>query len=274
MEKQENRQLLEEFLNMPIRSGDGVFEKFRSLPGAVWDSSGKPFERYVYIPGTREDCVLLVAHGDTVWDEHYNRNGENTVVFEDGVFRGTNPVCGIGADDRAGCAMLWALRDSGHSLLLTDGEEHGKLGVKYLRKSNPRLYRELNRHRFMLALDWQGTGGCLYNQVDNTDSFKGYIASTLGFREDSAKGGCDLQFLCRRVCGTNIGVGYHNYHRPDEYLVLAQWENTLSCLRAFLEKSHPRFPVSLPRRCVTTLGRCRRGVEKVLKKLKILPQTK
>ena len=32
---------------------------------------------------------------------------------------------GIGADDRAGCAILWLLKDSGHSLLVTNGEEIG-----------------------------------------------------------------------------------------------------------------------------------------------------
>lgn len=272
MKDNENMQILEEFLNMPIRNGDGVFEKFRALPGVVSADSGKPFERYVYLPGIRKDRILLVAHADTVWDEKYGGNYKNTVQFADGFFRSTNPSCGIGADDRAGCAMLWALRHSGHSLLLTDGEEKGKIAVKYLRKKHRALFRELNRHRFMLALDWQGTGGCLYNQVDNTDAFKRYVTSILEFREDQAKGGCDLQFLCHRICGTNVGVGYHNYHRPGEYLSLSEWENTLTRLRSLLEKEQPRFRISLLRRGRTQFLRGKRFLGKILRKMWILPQ--
>ena len=53
------------------------------------------------------------------------------VVFEDGVYSSGDDLCGIGADDRAGCAMLWLLRDSGHSLLILDGEEHGQVGAAF-----------------------------------------------------------------------------------------------------------------------------------------------
>lgn len=238
-----SKEILDYFLNISISDGGEIFTAFSALPGAITDSGEKPLERYVFVPGKKANAVVLVAHTDTVWDANYGNPAQTTAVYQDGIYYSTNPQCGIGADDRAGCAMLWALRDSGHSLLLVDGEEHGKFGAKYLRKSNPKLFRQLNRHQFMIELDWRGTNGCLYNQVENTQTFKNYISSNLGFQDDHKAGGCDLQILCRRVCGVNIGTGYHNYHRPAETLDLAEWENTYQKLSAFLQQEHPRFPI-------------------------------
>lgn len=235
--------ILSEFLNTPLDSGDEIFAKFSSLPGAVVGVGEKPLQRFVYVPGNRKDRVLLCAHIDTVWDKAYKKpfSDERTVIFEDGIFKSNNPDCGIGADDHAGCAMLWALRENGHSILITDGEEFGKIGAKYLKNSHQKLYRELNRHRYMLALDWKGTDCCLFNQVDNTAKFKKYIECDLGFVDSKTDGGCDLQILCKHVCGANLGVGYHGWHKASETLVLSEWENTFDKLTVFLENPQPRF---------------------------------
>lgn len=237
---------LSEFLNAPLDSGDAIFERFAALSGAVVGKSDEPLQRYVYLPGTRKDRVVLVAHIDTVWDKAYHKlnvplSEDRTILYEDGVFKSGTEGCGIGADDRAGCAMLWQMRECGHSILIVDGEEKGKCGAKYLKKSNPKLFRELNRHAYMIELDWKGTECCLFNQVDNTDKFKKYIENDFGFADSKASGGCDLQILCRHVCGVNIGVGYHGWHTDKETLVVAEWENTLEKLSAFLSKPQKRF---------------------------------
>lgn len=231
------------FLRVPLDSGDKIFARFSALPGAVAGEGSSPLQRFVYVPGTREDRVVLVAHIDTVWDRAYKRafSEERDVLFADGVFSSANPDCGIGADDRAGCAMLWEMRESGHSLLITDGEEHGKFGARYLKKSHKKLFRELNRHCFMIELDWMGTDSCLYNQVDNTNKFKRYIEGGLGCVDSKKKGGTDLQHLCRRICGVNIGIGYCDYHKNSEKLILADWENTFAKLSAFLALPQKRF---------------------------------
>ena len=163
-----SQQIIEKFLNMPLNSADGIFAEFEALPGAIFNKGESALERYVCIPGSRKNAIVLVAHADTVWDESYNRSAQTTVQFADGVYTGTNSLCGIGADDRAGCAMLWALKDCGHTILIVNGEEKGKVGARFLKKSNPALFKQLNRHRFMIELDWQGAGGCLFNQVDFT----------------------------------------------------------------------------------------------------------
>lgn len=247
------------FLRTPLDSGDEIFARFSTLPGAVIGEGDSPLQRFVYIPGTREDRIVLVAHIDTVWDRAYKRafSGERDVIFADGVFSSTNPACGIGADDRAGCAMLWELRESGHSILITDGEEHGMFGAKYLKSAYPALFRELNRHAYMIELDWMGTDCCLYNQVDNTKRFKKYIENNLGCIDSQKKGGTDLQHLCRRICGVNIGIGYREHHTNSEKLILADWENTFTKLTAFLAGQHKHFPsrilppyIRFAKRCV------------------------
>lgn len=267
--QEEFSMVMETFLSMPLSSADQVLAIFSKLPGAIVGTGEKPLSRFVYVPGKRKNRVLLTAHADTVWDNAYQNPQETTVVCKEGIYSGTNPSCGIGADDRAGCAMLWALRDSGHSLLVTDGEEKGKHGARYLRKCNRALFRELNRHQFIIELDWQGTDGCLYNQVDYTEKFKSYITENLGFRDDEAKGGSDLQILCRRICGVNLGVGYHLYHRPGENLNAAQWENTLQKLTVFLQTEHPRFPISISKRVRTDLRKIKSVIGKILRKLKL-----
>lgn len=262
--------ILKRFLNFSISDSSEVFAAFSALPGAITAVGRNPLERYVYIPGTKEKTIVLVAHTDTVWDSFYGNAQQTTAVYSDGVFHSTNPQCGIGADDRAGCAMLWALRHSGHSLLLLDGEEKGKIGANYLRTKHHKLFRKLNKHQFMIELDWCGTGGCLYNQVENTQAFKDYISTVLGFQDSKQKGGCDLQILCQRICGVNLGVGYHNNHRPGETLDITQWDNTYAQLSAFLELEHPKFSIPCGKQCLTFLKRCKHRIGLLLRKLKLI----
>lgn len=261
------RQTLEEFLSYPLHTADDIFARFESIPGAIAGRGDNALERYVCIPGNRKNKLVLVAHTDTVWDDAYGKPAQTTVCFENGYYRSTNPDCGIGADDRAGCAMLWVLRDCGHTILLVNGEEKGKHGARFLRKSNPTLFRFLNRHQFMMELDWRGTGQCLYNQVDYTTRFHKYITKTLGFQDNEQPGGCDLQILCHRICGVNIGVGYHNWHNPKEFLCLSEWENTLSCLTHFLQLQHPRFKVSIYKKVYRFLARVKNKLFRIAKSM-------
>ncbi len=237
------RETLLKFLNAPLDCGDEIFSRFAALPGAIVGNGDNSLERFVYIRGNRPDRVVLVAHMDTVWDKEYGRcfSEDRGVVLEDGIFKSTNPKCGIGADDRAGCAMLWELRDSGHSILVVDGEEKGKHGARYLRKNYRKLFRELNRHCYMIEFDWAGIDSCLFNQVDNTKAFKRYIKETLDVTEGNSKGGTDLQVLCRKICGVNLSVGYHAHHSVKEYLVLSEWESMLAKVSEFLEQPQRRF---------------------------------
>lgn len=55
-----------------------------------------------------------------------------------------NAVGILGADDRAGCAIIWLLRNLGHGILITDDEEQGSLSVEEMARTNPELLEELN----------------------------------------------------------------------------------------------------------------------------------
>ena len=263
--------LLHEFLQFPLDNADGIFTKFASLERAVTAQGQNPLERFVYIPGTRKDRVLLVAHADTVWDAAYGNPQETTPILDGHIFRSSNPTCGIGADDRAGCAMVWALRNSGHSLLIVHGEEKGKHGARFLRKAYAKLYRELNRHQYMMEMDWAGFGGCLYNQVDNTPAFKAYITETLGFTDSQAKGGCDLQILCHKVCGVNVSTGWNHCHRPTETLDCDQWLQNYEALERFLEKPQPRYPIAWISRMKRFAGKVKGKLGALARKLHLRP---
>lgn len=233
-------QVLKEFLNCPVEGTDEVLERFRGLPGAV--SRGDGQERFVYLRGSRENRVLLVAHADTVW--HGQPAGENApeASLKNGVFWSRRADTGLGADDRAGCAMLWLLKDLGHSLLVTDGEESGRQGAGWLMGHNPDIADEINRdHQFVIELDRSNARDFKCYHV-GTDQFRTYVARRTGYLESDRTSCTDIGTLCRDICGVNLSVGYHNQHTVKECLVAKEWQDTLDLCRAWLaEPDLPKF---------------------------------
>lgn len=236
----EYRELLS-FLQCPLQDGEAILRRFAALPNAISGQGEHPLERFVYVPGTRKDRVVLLAHCDTVWDRNYRTvEGEQKLREENGVLSGTEALFGIGADDRAGCAMLWQFRNSGHSLLVLDGEEHGHFGAKYLCRAYPKLLRELNRHAYMLQLDLWGGDLCMYHSIPNSRRFCDMIEGW-GFREERRKNGTDIVYLCKRACGANLSVGYRGFHLPAETLDVRQWQQVLETLQDRLAEPQPRY---------------------------------
>ena len=228
--------VLREFLALPHRPA-AVLEKFAALPGAVV-GTGRAMEGFVYLPATRKDPVLLVAHADTVADESVE------VVLEEkrGVIRNK---CGIlGADDRAGCAMLWLLRNTGHGLLVTDGEEYGGVGAEFLCSALPDIYEKINRdHQFMIEIDRRGGKDFKCYDVGTRD-FRTYVAQKTGFSEPDRSKFTDIVYLCRDICGVNLSCGYYEEHTDTEHIVKTEWHRTLTLLRRWLaEADIPKFPL-------------------------------
>ena len=101
---------------------------------------------------------MLVAHADTVLDAAitWERPKPQRLFVDNRNIRNANGV--LGADDRTGCAFLWLLKDLGHSLLVTDGEEMGCLGSNWLMDENPAVAMGLNEgHQFMVQFDRRGS---------------------------------------------------------------------------------------------------------------------
>ena len=237
-------EVLQRFLQMNINHTRDLFALFGSLPGAAEGQGEKKKEHWLYVPGAREDRCLLVAHADTVWDNSYDRKRFHPEVrFEDGVFFSRGGECGLGADDRAGCAMLWLLRESGHSLLLLDGEEHGLLGARLL-MTDGEMAREVNRHAFMLELDRRNAAEYKTYDLPVSVGFTAFIEEKTGFSRVENSAGTDICVLCREICGANLSVGYQNEHTNAEILVYADWQNTLDLVRTMLREPLARFPLN------------------------------
>lgn len=183
----------------------------------------------VFVPGTRKSRVLLVAHSDTVWDHDPARTVE---LIGDVVTSGT-PQVGIGADDRAGCFILWALRNSGHSLLLCSDEEAGCLGARHIAKTPA-----LQDHLFALEFDRCGPAD-IVNYGEATTPFIDYLESYYSGFSESTGSFSDICEICPTagIQGVNLSVGYYSEHTAEELLHLGMLSHTLGCTRNLLSEA-------------------------------------
>lgn len=221
-----------EFLYMPLDSTKEIFTRFSKLKGVIHRGIGR--QQFLYRPGTRKDRVLLVAHADTV----FFGNKPREIAQEEGVIR--NRLGGLGADDRAGCAILWLLRDLGHSLIVTDGEELGGEGSRWLRDANQDIFDEINnRHRFVLEFDRRNGRDFKCYRV-GTPEFRKYIREMTNYKEPDQSSFTDICLLCGKVPGANLSIGFRNEHSNLECLVVSEWQHTLDLCRQWL--SGPKLP--------------------------------
>ncbi len=237
----EEEKVLFDFLNLPVDSADSVFSLFQHLDGAIYDhADGK--KGYLFVPGSRKDRCVLVAHADTFFDRDYvNRFYESKLSYSFGAFKSVADDCSIGADDRAGCAMLWLLRNSGHSLLILDGEEHGQIGAHYLSETNPQLFDEINGHSFMIQLDRRGKDDFKCYDLPVTDKFVSHIAEETGYIRREGGGRTDICVLCRDICGVNLSVGYYDEHTPRESIVISEWNRTFETVCRLISKEQKQY---------------------------------
>ncbi len=257
----DEEKLLREFLEMPLENTDSVFKKFMELnmPGAIHEKGNGDFQEFLYIPGTRKDRVVLVAHADTWWDSRWpENNGRHYLPRKElhidldhaghTIYRnmhGHQSGGGLGADDRAGCAMLYLLyllMEEKHSILVTEGEEHRSRGKGIaLFPSRPELFDLINRkHQFAIQLDREnGKDFKCYNV--GTEPFKSFISENTGYTDIQDHGRTDIVVLCRRICGVNFSIGYYLKHQSNEYLDYTEWKNTLEMVRNLLSMELPRF---------------------------------
>jgi Peptidase family M28 len=231
---------LVDFLDIPIGCSDGVFEKFNSIPNGM--TLGTSPERFFYQSGYRDNKVLLVAHADSFWDGM--ECPQHRIVQSGDILYSSSPDVGIAADNRGGCAIVWLLRELGHSILITDGEEQGLVGSKFLVDEHPDLAEEVQRdHQFVIQLDRANATDYKCYDV-GSDSFREYIEATTGYLEPDRYSCTDIVELCTGICGVNLSVGFQHEHTPSENLNLNHWRNTLSiCRRWLCLPDIPRFEI-------------------------------
>jgi hypothetical protein len=230
---------LERLLYWMSLTDQQVIDKFAHLPGAIKVGSG--LKQFVYIPGTRKDKVLLVSHADTVFNEL------PTTVVENNIIKSKNPKVGIGADDRAGIAILWEMKDSGHSILIPNGEERGGVGSNFLMQDKG-WENEINSHQFAIEFDRCNSKDLVFYDVGSPNLLK-YLKESYKGYEFQYGSYTDISDLCTNMAGVNVSVGYYRQHSSSETLVIPEWENTLQLTFELLKNSNiPRFNIeSFPR---------------------------
>ena len=241
----EERKVLEKFLSMNVKSSDEVFDEFAKLDNAQVYGD-KPLKRFIYIPGTRKDRVLLVAHADTVWDKNYMPELLPTpqrlgYAFGKYYNENSSSLTGIGADDRAGCAILYLLKNSGHSLLILDGEEHGQIGANYLKNNYPALFKEINEHCYAIQFDRRNANDFKCYNILVTQDFKNHISKNLKMEEAGKKAKTDIVVLCEKMCGANLSVGYYGEHTEYERLDFKQWLSTYKKVSEMLQNEQKLY---------------------------------
>lgn len=243
------KEVLLEFLKYPLNSADEIFSKFATIPTAKIYKGNRPGERFLFVQSKRSDAATLVAHADTV----FNDVGNHEIIEDGDFFRSGSPNYGIGADDRAGCAMLWLLKDLEHHLLVCDYEEstHSDAfgnctGSKYLIREHRDISQIINYSSFVFEFDRRlayGTRKEHYTSYNLpvTQEFRDFIHSNTGFIDDDKSGYTDILELCQDVCGANICVGYTNAHTVNEKISISAFQNTYEIMRTLLSKELKRF---------------------------------
>ena len=226
--------ILRYFLDLP-HSAAAVLETFSRLPQAVRETSPDGLG-FVFVPARRPAPVLLVAHADVAGDSEHCP----TLYEDEHIISNQGHV--LGADDRAGCAIIWALRDLGHGILITDGEEEGCLGADDIMVNHTDLRDELQaNYQFMVEFDRKNRDEYKCYNV-GTAAFRRYIETVTGFHEPDRKSCTDIAVLAKDICGVNLSCGYRNPHTPCEYIVKDDWLNTLRIAQQWLSSNNlPRF---------------------------------
>lgn len=235
-----DRETLEMFLNYDLSSPDEVLEKFRTLDDARYYEY-QDYPSCVYVPGKRKDRVLLVAHADTV----FGLRGKHKVILDGDIYRSGDYDEGIGADDRAGCAILWLLKDSGHSLLVTNGEEIGCIGSRDIKDIHKELFDELNNHQYILEFDRRNATDYKVYDIPVSEEFHEFIERETGYEEADRRSSTDIRVLCNKICGANLSVGYYYEHTGGEHLIFSEWKHTLDVARKLLQPEQNRYMLGI-----------------------------
>lgn len=226
---------------------DQVFDAFSSIG---FDVAGSGDFTTAFKKGTRSDRVLIVAHADTVWEDR-----KISVLKSKGCLYSGFMHTGIGADDRAGCAIAYKMASLGHSVLIVSGEEKGCLGSGDITEDKAWL-KTLEGHAFAVQFDRRDSNDLVYYQV-GTPEFKKYVGGHMKKYNEEPGSFTDIGTLCPSigVCGVNISVGYYNEHSPDEILDLNEWYGTLVAATEWLKKPQTTFPYVQPPQIQYTTSR-------------------
>lgn len=236
---------------------DETFDLFAQLPGAIVHND------FVYVPGKRsveDGRVLLVAHCDKAYDNPCSVLWDNDgVAYLDQTglpavepvsykingktsYYKRQPFACLGADDRVGCAMMYLLKDTGHSILITRGEESGGIGASAASDCGY-IAEDLQAHSFMVQVDRRGSGEFVTYGLE-TPEFLEFMYSKFPDFTDEIGSYSDIATIGPAIglCGVNLAAGFTNEHTASERFYLGAWQLTYHYLNELLcEEKLPKF---------------------------------
>lgn len=197
-------------------------ELFDVVTTPLWTTI-TPKKLYEYMP-------MLNAHTDTV---HKLKPLPDMLLVTDSVI--TSIDGGIGADDRAGCYIIYNLLLNNcidYMYVITDKEECGGIGGKDFAQSG--MFSQLLPNvSVFIGLDRRGGTDCASYGYDNEEVFEylhnvGYEYAYGSFTDVMTFAGCsDISCI-------NLSIGYYNEHTKHESLNTVEMNNTLHTLQHVL----------------------------------------
>ena len=171
---------------------------------------------FVYAQGTFP--VLLVAHLDTVHKEL------PTQFFYDEIQGALSSPQGIGGDDRCGVYMIFKVLEKYNcSVLFCEDEEIGCVGAEKFIKSNTAKNLEFN---YIIEFDRKGSNDAVFYECAN-NKFEEFI--TKEFYKTAYGSFSDISVIAPflKCAAVNLSCGYYNAHTTDEYVVIADMEDSI-----------------------------------------------
>lgn len=204
----------------------------------------------MFIPGAlpAESRKLLVSHADTVWGDE-----PPSVEWLGSLLVSRSGLDGFGADDRFGCAMIWALSEQArkekrpyeHSILITTGEEVGGIGAI---DACIDMWKDLSAHCYAIQIDRRGDKEMALYDEAYSKAFVDYIVSVFPDDWSLTRGTfTDISEICPGVgiSGINVSAGYIHEHTRYETGLLDVWLRTKETLEYALNQDpRRRFSVN------------------------------
>jgi len=250
-----NQELLKEILSIPSRSGDEsrMIEWLKAwfLKNDIAFREDRLGNLYA-TKGEAEEYPCFVSHTDTV-----HKVNENLEVYlnQDGHLQGrdfmNHQPLGIGGDDKCGvylCIEMLQQLDNVKAAFFV-GEEVGMVGSK---KACPEFFSNV---KYAIQFDspegdtmsWTLLGKPLFDKESPFGLTVSPLIKEAGITKWQNHPFTDIYQLLVKFdfpC-LNLAAGYHNYHRAEEYVVIAEVENTLKLaqrIHAALLELEPAAP--------------------------------
>ena len=256
------KDVLEHFLNLGTQSSahENIMQEFHTLNNSSISVLSDDNEGFVYIPGKRNDRVLLVSS----LEFELNQTKQEELIFENGNYKTSKQKSYLDIAT-ASSAILYLLKDSGHSLLIMNNDlyfPHFSV-VNVINYQHKELFEEFNAHQYILEFSYEYPKSIGFTP-STTQNFKNFIEDNTQFFEEKRLFHSSINELCERICGANVSAGYHKNKRKGLFLNLAEWEHTLNVFRNFLKKPQPQFTLLITSDTPTISELSTSGISKVL----------